>query len=81
MADGATNPGASAGDGERRFLVYVKASAGGVREPIEVEEGWGVREMKLALHNEHGDKFGCEPEWMRLIYKGRVLEDARTLGS
>ena len=62
---------------ETEMKISIKASAGGQRETQTVTASMSVAALKGDLE----EAFGCRAQQMRLIYKGRVLQDANTLGS
>ena len=69
--------GGGGGPGGGCISVVVKPTAGGDKLVLEVEPGLSVGEVKDSL----AGKCGIPAPEQRLIYKGQILKDERTIES
>ena len=60
-----------------KILVFLKPTFGGDRFPVDIEPPQSIKELKEAV----ADKSGVPVADQRLIYKGQVLKDERTVES
>ena len=59
------------------FTIYLKATTGGDKIAVDVRNDMTIGEMKAAV----AEKADVPAENQRLIYKGQVLKDERTVES
>ena len=59
------------------FNIYLKSTTGGDKIPVDVSNEMTIAEVKAAA----ADKAEVPAENQRLIYKGQVLKDDRTIAS
>ena len=59
------------------FTLKIKPTLGGDTFPVEIEPEATILDLKQAV----AEKSEAEPGAIRLIYKGRILQDAQTVGS